>query len=264
VPHHGLMVNSSIEGSSGASPTRSPLVERAQRHIWNNLHQPLRWRQVAAAIGCNSPRTLNNIFVRETGETIKEHVVRVRMLVAMSDIRAGIKIGAVALGVGYRSRANFIAAFRAAYGGTPRTFAPPSNERRPHAIPPHSNGSDDSVKGAQIEIIIRARQPVVVVKGKLADVDIVFGPASCLHGLAIGGFGVIGHQKGKPATIALPVNHCPQDARSNAVRVVSDAASEPLREAMFETAWALGKEPTIECAYEKLPGQPKLRRVVPA
>jgi AraC-like DNA-binding protein len=140
MPHYGLMADSSIEGSSGASPVRSALVERAQRHIWNNLDQPLRWRQVAAAIGCNSARTLNDIFIRETGETIKEHVVRVRMLVAMGDIRAGIKIGAVALGVGYRSRANFIAAFRAAYGSTPRRFAPPSNERRPLAIPPYSNG----------------------------------------------------------------------------------------------------------------------------
>jgi len=126
VPHRALMTDLSIEGSSGARPSRSPLVERAQRHIWNNLDQPLRWREAAAAVGCNSPRALNHIFVRETGETIKEHVVRVRMLVAMGDIRAGIKIGAVALSVGYRSRSNFIATFRAAYGGNPRTFAPPS------------------------------------------------------------------------------------------------------------------------------------------
>jgi AraC-like DNA-binding protein len=125
----GLMTDSSIEGASGASPARSPLVERAQRHIWNNLDQPLRWRQVAAASGCSSPRTLNSTFVRETGETIKEHVVRVRMLVAMADIRAGIKIAAVALCVGYRSRANFTAAFRAAYGSNPRTFAPSANEK---------------------------------------------------------------------------------------------------------------------------------------
>jgi hypothetical protein len=90
----------------------------------------------------------------------------------------------------------------------------------------------------------------------------VFGPASCLHGLAIGGFGVMGHQKGKAGTIALPVSHCPEDARSNGVRVLSNVASEPLREAMVETARALGKDATIECAYEKLPDQPKLRRAV--
>jgi AraC-like DNA-binding protein len=259
--HDGLSAESSIERSNGASSARfSPLIERARRFIRENLHErPLGARRIAAAIG-STPRRLNLTFAEETGETIKAHVLRTRLELAMESIRAGIKIGAVALGVGYQSRSNFIRHFRAAYGSTPSTFAPGSDERRTITMPTFGNGR---MKAPQVEIIIRARQPVVEAAGKLADVDIVFGPASALHGLTIDGFEVMLPADGKALSINFPRGHSPDaNEGSSGLRMLSAAACEPLCAAIVEVAQALGRDPKLECAYEKLAGHTKLHRLV--
>ena len=58
----------------------------------------------------------------ETGETVASYIRRVRLHRAANEIRSGVKIMAVARGVGYRSYGTFVRAFREAFGTDPHTF----------------------------------------------------------------------------------------------------------------------------------------------
>jgi AraC-like DNA-binding protein len=75
-----------------------------------------------ARIARCSRRHLCERFLLETGDTVGGYIRRVRLLCAASEIRSGVKITAVARGVGYRSYGNFVRVFREAFGASPRTF----------------------------------------------------------------------------------------------------------------------------------------------
>lgn len=102
-------------------PNLSPLVNRAQSYIRGHLAEPLPLAKIARIARC-SRRHLCARFLLETGDTVGSYVRRVRLLCAASEIRSGVKITAVARGVGYRSYGNFVRVFREAFGENPRTF----------------------------------------------------------------------------------------------------------------------------------------------
>jgi AraC family transcriptional regulator len=129
VSQPGPITAESIARSSGASPLLSPVVDRAQRYIWSRIDERLRLAEIASAAGC-SRRYLCQVFPVETGETVHAHVERVRLLIALNEIRAGVKVTAVAVAVGYRSYPHFVQAFRRAFSANPRTFRPASGAAR--------------------------------------------------------------------------------------------------------------------------------------
>lgn len=102
-------------------PHLSPVVNRAQSYIWGHLAEPLPLTKIACIARC-SRRHLCARFLLETGDTVGGYIRRVRLLCAASEIRSGVKITAVARGVGYRSYGNFVRVFREAFGAAPRTF----------------------------------------------------------------------------------------------------------------------------------------------
>jgi transcriptional regulator GlxA family with amidase domain len=123
VSQPGRITAKSIARSSGVSHAPSPVVHRAQRYIWSRIDERLRLAEIASAAGC-SRRHLCQVFSVETGETVFAHVERVRLLITVNEIRAGVKETAVAVAVGYRSYPHFVQAFRRAFSANPRTFRP--------------------------------------------------------------------------------------------------------------------------------------------
>jgi two-component system response regulator YesN len=65
---------------------------------------------------------LGQIFRREVGMTVHQWVTRVRLQHAAALIRKGVKIEAVSLRVGYRSKKNFYRQFRRHFSMTPHRF----------------------------------------------------------------------------------------------------------------------------------------------
>jgi PAS domain S-box-containing protein len=65
---------------------------------------------------------LGRLFREEVGLTVHEYVTRARMIFASVQVRAGVKIEAVALDLGYRSKKNFYSQFKRHFGMTPDAY----------------------------------------------------------------------------------------------------------------------------------------------
>jgi AraC-like DNA-binding protein len=80
---------------------------------------------------------LGRLFRKEVGVTVHDYITRIRIEKGASQVRAGEKIEAVALCIGYRSKKNFYRQFRRFYGCTPEKYrhggeSPhPSRDRSP-------------------------------------------------------------------------------------------------------------------------------------
>ena len=80
---------------------------------------------------------LGQLFRREVGLTVRQWLTRVRLEHAAALVREGVKIEAVALIVGYRSKKNFYRQFRRQFDSTPLEY-------RHHANQPESRFLEDS------------------------------------------------------------------------------------------------------------------------
>lgn len=69
-----------------------------------------------------STRTLSRGFLRETGSTLTQWRILVRIRAALIDIAAGMPIAAVARKLGYSNRSAFIDLFKRTTGHTPGTY----------------------------------------------------------------------------------------------------------------------------------------------
>ena len=69
-----------------------------------------------------SKRTLERIFVRETGMTAGRWRQRQRLMEAMRRLAAGQDVTSVAMDVGYASVSAFVYAFRTQFGATPARY----------------------------------------------------------------------------------------------------------------------------------------------
>jgi two-component system response regulator YesN len=65
---------------------------------------------------------LGHLFRQETGMTVRQRLTHVRLERAAALIRQGIKVEAVALSVGYRSKKNFYRQFRRQFATTPWAY----------------------------------------------------------------------------------------------------------------------------------------------
>ena len=97
------------------------LVERMLTLIHTEYPGIITLRSLGRTLG-RQPGYLGSLFHTERGMTVREYVTRVRMARAEKLVRAGVKIEAVALSVGYRSKKNFYRQFRRRFGTTPDRY----------------------------------------------------------------------------------------------------------------------------------------------
>jgi YesN/AraC family two-component response regulator len=105
-------------------------VQRMVAFIDKGYADRITLKTVAAAIRGN-PTKLGRRFHADVGVSVHVYVTRVRLEHAAHLIASNVKIEAVALGVGYRSKKNFYRQFSKQFGVTPETF------RKRRGLSPH-------------------------------------------------------------------------------------------------------------------------------
>ena len=104
------------------TPTlRHDLVTRMLQMIRTDYAELVTLPKLAAALD-RPPAALGSLFRREVGMTARECLTRVRLAHATELIQSGVKIEAVALIVGYRSKKNFYRQFRRHFQTTPKAY----------------------------------------------------------------------------------------------------------------------------------------------
>ena len=94
------------------------LVREMLEQIESGYSRAITLRSMSARFG-KHPAYLGQVFHEEVGSSAREYLTRVRLERAAELIRDGVKIEAVALIVGYRSKKNFYQRFKRYYGTTP-------------------------------------------------------------------------------------------------------------------------------------------------
>jgi len=110
-----------LAGIMRPQDVESPLVAQMLSLIEVRYAEPLTLDVLAAAFG-RSKRYLATLFRHQTGQTIHGFLTQVRVYHAASLIRAGEKIEAISLLVGYRSKKNFYRHFKRHLGVTPTAY----------------------------------------------------------------------------------------------------------------------------------------------
>lgn len=117
------MLNTSRGRDAGsADPRRHDRIrlQRAREWIASHLHQPLTVAAIARAAGA-SPSALQRLFQRVEGQSLFEHVRRLRLEQARLALRSGaLSVQEAGAQAGYTSAANFATAFRRQFGCAPR------------------------------------------------------------------------------------------------------------------------------------------------
>jgi len=101
-----------------------PLDERARR-VATEMHRDLSVSKPLDALAKGAGagvRTLERLFVKETGMTFRRWRQRARLLAALHRLAAGEPVTSTALSVGFRSTSAFIAMFRRSLGTTPGNY----------------------------------------------------------------------------------------------------------------------------------------------
>lgn len=111
----------SSQPASRPPPRHSREVDRVLRYIEAHYGEVVSLARLASVAGC-SRRRLVGAFRRETGESIHQYLMQVRLQRAALEVRAGDKIEAVMLGVGLKSKTNFYRQFKAQFGTTPAAY----------------------------------------------------------------------------------------------------------------------------------------------
>jgi PAS domain S-box-containing protein len=97
------------------------LVQRMLDVLDNGYADALTLRTLGTSIG-RQPAYLGRIFRQQVGSTVRDYLTRVRLEHAAELIHDGVKIEAVALSVGYRSKKNFYRQFKRHFGTTPLPY----------------------------------------------------------------------------------------------------------------------------------------------
>ena len=112
-------------------------ILRVLRHIQEHLDGALDLEELAR-VACFSSFHFHRIFAAMTGETVADHVRRLRLERAALELRSGAKpVVQLALDAGYEAHAAFTRSFKAAYGVSPAAFRRASG---PVALRPAPSG----------------------------------------------------------------------------------------------------------------------------
>ncbi len=97
-------------------------ILRVLTHIQEHLDEALDLEELAR-VACFSSFHFHRVFAAMTGETIADHVRRLRLERAAMELRSGAKqVIQVALDAGYEAHEAFTRAFKSAYGVSPAEF----------------------------------------------------------------------------------------------------------------------------------------------
>ena len=97
-------------------------ILRVLTHIHEHLDEALDLEELAR-VACFSSFHFHRVFAAMTGETIADHVRRLRLERAAMELRSGPKhVIQLALDAGYEAHEAFTRAFKAAYGVSPAGF----------------------------------------------------------------------------------------------------------------------------------------------
>ena len=110
-------------------------ILRVMRHIQAHLDAALDLEELAR-VACFSSFHFHRVFAAMTGETIADHVRRLRLERAALELRSGAKsVIQVALDAGYEAQAAFTRAFKTAHGISPAAFRRKTGPIAPLAAP---------------------------------------------------------------------------------------------------------------------------------
>lgn len=140
-------------------------------HIQAHLDESLGLEELAG-LACFSPYHFHRIFKGLTGESVKEHVRRLRLERAASRLKLGaLPVTHIALEAGYESHEAFTRSFRSAFGASPSQYRSSRRPSRPAAVPsglhygegrPLSHFKSIQPGGKKMEVKIVKREPLRV------------------------------------------------------------------------------------------------------
>jgi two-component system response regulator YesN len=116
--------------------SRSATTHEDVQRMLDQIHQNYGGRLTLATLGRTlgqRPAYLGRLFHNEIGMTVHEYLTRERMMFGAAQVRSGVKIEALALNVGYRSKKNFYRQFKRRFGMTPKAFCRMDPPHRAHA-----------------------------------------------------------------------------------------------------------------------------------
>jgi len=109
----------------------SPSVQHMLLEIEQRYFEPLTLDILSARLKKDA-RHIGRRFRLELGLSMRAYLMQVRLDHAAAAIRRGIKIDAVSLLVGYRSKTNFFSAFKRRFGMTPGAYGASHRRRLRH------------------------------------------------------------------------------------------------------------------------------------
>ena len=114
-------------------------IQRVLVHIENHLDGPLPLDELAG-VACFTPYHFHRVFRGMTGESVKEHVRRLRLERAARRLKfSGDAVTAIALDAGYQTPESFTRAFEGMFGEPPSGYRQSAREFRapePASAPP--------------------------------------------------------------------------------------------------------------------------------
>ena len=100
-------------------------------HIQQHLDEQLALEELAG-LACFSPCHFHRVFKGMVGESVKEHIRRLRLERAASHLKlSAAPVTHIAFDAGYESHEGFTRSFRAAFGLSPTQFRHPTDARLP-------------------------------------------------------------------------------------------------------------------------------------
>jgi PAS domain S-box-containing protein len=129
----------------------------------DHIHQSYTQRLTLATLARKLERQsayLGRLFREEIGVTVHEYITRARMIFGAAEVRSGVKIEAIALDLGYRSKKNFYRQFKRRFGMTPEAYR---WDRREHAddssvVRPPRRGHNGEVTASPVSIVVAEGQ----------------------------------------------------------------------------------------------------------
>jgi AraC-like DNA-binding protein len=130
-------------------------VQRMLEEIHQHYNQRLTLAGLSKVLSRQSAY-LGRLFRDEVGITVHQYLTRARMIFAAAQVRAGVKIEAVSLDLGYRSKKNFYSQFKRQFGMTPEAYRRAVDALSPMSPRDARNGhlASRSLTGADVAMLV--------------------------------------------------------------------------------------------------------------
>ena len=142
-------------------------------HIQQNLDQPVSLENLAV-IAAFSPYHFHRVFRGMVGESVKEHIRRLRLERAATQLKLTNKsISRIALNAGYESHQAFTRAFKACWGLSPSAFRERKGVRQSAALTQRVSYREDGMPG-DFEPVLSGGETMQVETKQLPSMRVAF------------------------------------------------------------------------------------------